>query len=543
MFALYSIVGLLVFTGGYYHRSDQFHFEIAQVDPFAWAVLVLWVVRRQLSGKWLSNNEQKFANTALQFIQRQPITLLSVAIGLYIAFHFWISSWRYDSFHANAYDLSFVLQSIWGTNKIGFLSSSLSTGGSYLGEHFSPLLAVFAPLYRLWSEAYILFLAQTVILGGSALIVYKIGRARKIPREWAVVVASLFLIYQPLRLANIFDLREDNLFVPVFLFAFLSLERRRYGFFVFSCVLSWLIKENAGVFTALLGTWLLVRRKERKAALGSGLAIASALVFVMVNLYVTPHFSGEGPTMLTKRLGVLGTNNADLFGASLSNPLASFSAIFDRVLNRENFRYAAKVLVPFLLFAWASPFVFMIALIGLLMNLILGVKLGFHYECVLIPFLFYTLICGVHALLAGNVSFFGRRVAVGRPELIMGTTLLFLLFFGRSPSFTARDFRPDERDVFISKILSQIPQDVSVTAQPIIHPHVCARKQAELFRGQAPTTDYAIFDLSPWRDQWGVHNLEKVAGSMDMTVYQKIVDTDGFLVFKKFAAPGLLSVQ
>jgi len=540
LFGLYAFVGLLVLTGGYYHRSEQFHFELAQIDPFAWTILVLWVLRFQMSRKWLSSNESKFANATLQFIQRQPITLLSVGIGLYIAFHFWISSWRYDSFQASAYDLSYVLQSIAGTDRHGFLRASIATGGSYLGEHFSPLLALFTPIYRLWSEAYSLFLAQASLLGLSAVLVYKLARAKKVPREWAVVLGSLFLIYQPLRMANIFDLREDNLFVPVFLGALLALERQRMTLFVLSCVAAWFIKENAGIFTMLLGLWVAGRKKQRHVLVGVSLAVTSLIVLSVVNLYVTPYFSGAGPTMLAKRFGL---DAAGIVEASTVRPLQLLEEVWARMIQRENLRYVLKVLTPFVPFAWAAPIPFLIACAGLAMNTALDLKFGFHYECVLIPFLFYVLISGVQTLLSGGVSFFSRRLNPGRPELLMTLVLLFMLFFGRSPAFTVREFRPDERDAFISKVLEQIPPNVSVTAQMIVHPHVCTRTQADLFRGTPPTTDYVVFDLSPWRSQWGVNNLEKVAASLDPAAYQKVIDTDGFLIFKKFAAPGLIDVQ
>ena len=54
-----------------------------------------------------------------------------------------------DLDHANAWDLGFVDQALWCTARGGgFLHSDMAQGGSYLGEHFAPALAVGAVVYR-----------------------------------------------------------------------------------------------------------------------------------------------------------------------------------------------------------------------------------------------------------------------------------------------------------------------------------------------------------------------------------------------------------
>lgn len=71
-----------------------------------------------------------------------PKKALGIAFLGAVLFRTWLQTWRYDSFHANAYDLSYLDQPIWATNHISFLYSSLSVNNTYLGEHFSPILGV-----------------------------------------------------------------------------------------------------------------------------------------------------------------------------------------------------------------------------------------------------------------------------------------------------------------------------------------------------------------------------------------------------------------
>src|SRR5262249_37161980 len=147
----------------------------------------------------------------------KPALTLSIATTLYVFVHTWALGWRFDSFHANAFDMGYVDQTLWASTRYGFLHSSLSRGETYLGEHFSPILGLVAFLYRLTGSPYVIFFFQSLILATGAPLVFLLAREKRVEKSLAVLLAICFLLFHPLRAANTFDFREDDLFVPIFL--------------------------------------------------------------------------------------------------------------------------------------------------------------------------------------------------------------------------------------------------------------------------------------------------------------------------------------
>src|SRR5688572_20044325 len=109
-YALSVIIVLLVATGGVHHESATMKLELSQVDAFAWVLLGLLAIRRWRSGKWLPPRLESFVSDVLSWFERAPINALAFAMLTYVFAYTWALSFRFDSFHANAYDMSFVEQ-------------------------------------------------------------------------------------------------------------------------------------------------------------------------------------------------------------------------------------------------------------------------------------------------------------------------------------------------------------------------------------------------------------------------------------------------
>ena len=61
-------------------------------------------------------------------------------------------------------DLSLYSQVVWNTaHGDPFRTSVLPFTGNYLGNHFSPIMAVFVPFYLLWPDPRVLLLAQVIM--------------------------------------------------------------------------------------------------------------------------------------------------------------------------------------------------------------------------------------------------------------------------------------------------------------------------------------------------------------------------------------------
>ena len=160
------------------------------------------------------------------------------------------------------------------------------------------------------------------------------------------------------------------------------------------------------------------------------------------------------------------------------------------------------------------------------MNVIIGINsIGFHYECILIPFLFAALIAGL-------------AKAKEKPEI--GTIALLFIFpalLRRSPVFHIRKFWPTaHRHNMVRAELKKIPETASISTQTALHPHLTHRKDAFLFSG-APKTDYVIVDLSENLERYGTPNLlADVENDGRLQKLFKIFDQDHLLIWKKKSA-------
>jgi uncharacterized membrane protein len=525
---LSGLAFVLLLTGGVHFEVGHAKIELSQLDPFTIPIMLLLLIRYRPRQTVLPLQLSKFWGKILRGFEKKPTFVLCIAFITYVALYSFLQIARFDSFNTSAFDLSYVDQALWSTaHGKGFLHSNISRGGTYLGEHFSPILALLAPAYMLWDSVHLLFILQSILLGSSVFLVFQLAKIKQVPAPVAVTLSLCLLLYHPLRAANAFDLREDNFFVPVFLCALIFLEKKRWPLLWFFCFLSWTIKENASLFTLMLSLLIFSREKKRlkssNPAVLNGLLLFSfsILVFWIINSRVTPYFSGpQNQTMLARRLSRFGSSNSEVLSTILAKPYLLALEVFKTFFSKESFYYLLAVLTPFIAFARKSKPAFLTACTGIAFNLAMGAnKIGYHYECIFIPFLFYALIEGVQrSKLGANASF-----------LVL---LSFFLFFGRSPVNDIRGLWPTARDRWIAQELRKIPGTASVATQSVIHPHLTHRESITMISSQM-SSDYIVADLAPHRSRYANDDLEKNLASIDLLKYEKIVDKEGFFIWRR----------
>lgn len=524
--ALTVFVLALFVTGGVHFNVGAAKIEISQLDPFTIPLVLLIALRLRSRVKPYPSSIESRWEAMLSYFKREPLRVVLTGIAIYVILFTLAQAVRYESFNASAFDLSYIDQGIWNTARgLGFLHSDISRGGTYLGEHFAPILGVIAPFYAVVDSIYWLFFLQALILSSGALIVYKLARLKKLSAQVATLFAVCFLLYHPLRAANGFDLREDNFYVPIFLGVLYFKEAKNWILFGLLCALSWFVKENASLFTFMLGLWMaydaLKAKNKTKPWAALVLIVASLAVFWVVNSKITPHFSGpQNRTMLVQRLSHFGSTNKEILSTLLLKPYLALWELIKIFFSKESIHYVLAVLVPFAAFARKSKPAFLIACAGVALNLLLNVgRIGNHYECIFLPFLFYVLIDGASRMKLTSSSLF----------LVL---LSFFLFFGRSPVDSIRRLWPSERDRWVTSELSEIPHWASVATTSPLHPHLTHREQIEMIR-PGMDTDYIVADIAPHRSRYANDDLEKHLKNLDRVKYENILDENGLLIWRK----------
>jgi len=163
-------------------------------------------------------------------------------------------------------------------------------GFNILGDHFSPVLVLLAPFYRLWPDARLLMCAQAVAFAAAVWFVGHYACRRGLGRAAYLVEAGFALSYGVLS-ATVFDFHEVAFGLPIVLWACWAFLEKRDAQLIVACGLMCVVKEDMPMYAAGLGLALFFTGRR---LFGVVLAAAAAAVTLLLVFVVIPHFSYWG---------------------------------------------------------------------------------------------------------------------------------------------------------------------------------------------------------------------------------------------------------
>jgi uncharacterized membrane protein len=303
----------------------------------------------------------------------------------------------YYTFKTSAYDLTIFDQAVrsyahfhLGISPLKGVHNGFGPNFSVLGDHFSPIIAVLAPLYWIHNSPSTLLVAQAVLF------------ALAIPSLWlftrrafggggkatvaAYCVAVAYGISWPLIAAVNFDFHEAA-FAPVL--TAVVIERFQAGRLrtaLIALVGLLLVKEDMGLFVAGLGVWLILTRERtvpRQYLVALGMIVVGVCWTAVATYLLIPAFGGQGDYYWA--YGNLGPNVTGVVKHLITHPRSSFLDIFEPLRKLRTIR---DLLAPFLFLPLLSPIV--VAIIPLILERMLGNKFpnwwgtGFQYNSYLV---------------------------------------------------------------------------------------------------------------------------------------------------------------
>jgi uncharacterized membrane protein len=215
---------------------------------------------------------------------------------------------QYRQFRLGGYDLVIFDQAIRGYARFGMPVSQMKDthnpgqalagyGHSFsiLGDHFSPTLALLAPLYWIWNNPQVLILAEAALFACAVPFVWLFTRRALGSPAIAYLVAFAFGICWELQEASAAGFHEVGFFVPL---CALMLERYQAGklrqaMIVAAALL--LVKEDAGYVVAMFGLVVLIGRgrTRRQRWGGAGLLAGGVLEAQLVLHLWIPALGGR----------------------------------------------------------------------------------------------------------------------------------------------------------------------------------------------------------------------------------------------------------
>lgn len=450
---------------------------------------------------------------------------------------------RYFTYYAS-YDQGIFNQVFWnnahGNLFQSTLSSQLSTDVIHagelprvdyrrLGQHFTPALLLWLPIYWLFPSPATLSVLQAVFATVAGILLYLLGRKHLEHRLALAIMVSFYCALAVLNpyLANFHDLGQ----IPLFIFGLLlAMEYRRWLPFGLLCLAILAVREDSAIALFGVGAYLLASR--RHPFVGAGVCALSVGYFVLVTNVFMPIFSED----ISKRFMI------EEFGQYIDNQEASTLEVLWAMISQPGLllkelvtpvggtlEYLAGHWLPLAFVPALSPASWIMAGPPLLKLTLTesnsGLNTGIRYALNVVPGMFYGAILWWSG--QGFRQFFQSPDQL-KPRfpsrkfrrfwgfcLVVSLVLVPLTNPSRAFSFIVPDsFQPWvyvpptlqwQRAGEINQLLAQIPADASVTATTYLVPHVSGRRAVLRMpmtqylndQGETQDVDYVVADL--WR--------------------------------------------
>ncbi len=294
IFGLYCFVALILYSSGL--GGEDLH-NLALVIPLFCLTPIILV------------NNRKFQKISEKYLGKIKSLVLKVSPIFYfwslfcISFLIWIITYfhMFDRFNLGAFDSGIYGNIAFNTSSgEPFYSSVLQK--NHLGEHFSPIVTIFAPLYLIKADLRWLLTVQAISFSFVPIIIYRIsGSYTKKISEKLIVSLSLsilWLIYTPMRAAMIFPFHPSTIAAPIILLAFAYMIEGKISRMITTLLFLLFFKENLTFVIIGFSFYLFFEKKDYKKSLFLFIIGTTALFSIV--FFIIPTINGDSFEKLSR---------------------------------------------------------------------------------------------------------------------------------------------------------------------------------------------------------------------------------------------------
>jgi uncharacterized membrane protein len=286
--------------------------------------------------------------------RRAHAIAVGIVVALAAAVNEIVAYGVFRTVHVGNYDLTIFDQAVRSYSRFGLpvsmikgVHNNFGPDFTVLGDHFSPVLALLAPLYWIHGGPTTLLLAESVLFGLAVIPLWFLAR-RELGTVAAYAVSLAYTVAWPLMQASAFPIHEVA-FAPLaaaVLFERLSAWRRateagarsndastrgsgKLWHVLLAAAGLLLVKEDQGFLLAGLGLGILLiaarHRTRPMLLLGLGLVVGGIAYTVFATHVLIPAFGGRADYYWS--YDRLGHTPAAVVGHLLSHPIDSFTVL------------------------------------------------------------------------------------------------------------------------------------------------------------------------------------------------------------------------
>ncbi|QKG25916.1 DUF2079 domain-containing protein [Actinomadura verrucosospora] len=454
---------------------------------------------------------------------------------------------RLRAFRDSTYDLVIFDQAVRSYSRFGApvaivkgVHNGFGPGFSVLGDHFSPILAVLAPLYWIHDGPGTLLVAQGVLFALAIVPVWRFTE-RRLGAGAAYCAAAAYALSWPVAEALAFDFHEVA-FVP--LLSAVMIERYdagRRGRAALAAFLLLLVKEDMGLLLAGFGLYLLTRRGERRA--GVVYAAAGVVATAVCSKVAIAAFGGDNDYYWAyTSLG------RDLPHAALHVLTHPWDAVAELGSPPAKLAMMGLLVLPLLLLPLASPLTLVV--LPALAERMLADRFAnwwaphYHYNAFIVAALVLAAVDGA-ARLRGNrwlrdrVRRRGRLARALRPGWVPAACLLAAAvvtvpFFAFGDLADPAMYRRNVRASAAAAAVAKVPDGALVEAANGVGPGLTARTRVLLWDWQPRNAPWVVADvLRPTFPFPSVAEQQRRVALLTASGYREVFHRDGYVVLHR----------
>ncbi|MFE0705409.1 DUF2079 domain-containing protein [Streptomyces sp. NPDC058872] len=452
-----------------------------------------------------------------------PLRPYLILAGLLCGLYFLYSWVQYAHFRTPSWDLGIFGQSVRAYAEFRAPVVDIKGPGfPILGDHFSPVTALLAPLYWIWSSPASLLFGQAALFAASAVVVGRTTQQVLGSRAAGIGLTVAYGLSWGLQEAVKSDFHEIAFAVPL-----LALTCRALLLGRWTAAAAWsaplvLVKEDMGLTVAMVGAVLFLKGQKRLGAVLAGFGTAA---FALTVLVLIPAASRLGQYDYWSKIEKTGEGTETSFGQVVGDALAS----------GERWEMVLYLLAITGFLALRSPLL-------LLVLPTLGWRflsqdpnhwgMHWHYSAVLMPVVFLALVDGVRSVRTSPRAWLA---AYGKVVVPVATAVALVLAANLPlrELLTPETYRTDARTLQARAAVDAVPEGASVEADVSLLAHLTADHRVYwVGTAKGATPDYLAFDLRGWGQQ--VSDPVRLASQLHPEARYEIVHrSEGFAVLKK----------
>ena len=441
------------------------------------------------------------------------------------------SCFRHESLNSG-FDMAIFTQAISNTARGDWFYSSIKGGISLLGDHFAPLLAVYAMPYKIWPDPDLLLGIQAFGAASCVFPLAKIVRRTGQSQAWAVLFCVLYVLYLPVRNSVRFEFHPEVPAMPFFFWAFAFLQDKKMGLTTIFLALALMAKENVATVVFGFGFYAVFFAPSPAPTPGTcsdrafwgparlwgiGWMVASVLYFYAVVHLFIPELSGAPYAYLS--------------GNFTEWLHAGWGPFMKHMGQASTFSYLAKIYGPLAFTSVLAPASVVLTLPTLAQNLLSRNEMTrsvlFQYTSTLTPVVF---IASVMSL---------AKVRLNRRYWAYLLLVTSVLTSGVSEVYHARRYwrqiTPHVR--MVKKILAAIPSSSSLRTHEFFAAHATVRKELHIYENNNPK------EGGSWKarhtDLVAIDRMRLEAGfdaarrDLERSGFLAVFEQNGFVLFEK----------